>query len=142
MKNTDDVKRYYEQHLAELPEGVLQAVGKILARHRGAEHQISRRLLVELAAVALNTPLRGSKQVANYDRKVRRAIEVLRGRGWLIGNWQGEGYFLIETSEEYDQFREIYTSRAFKLLKTTRRMDDQAERLFGAAGARQLALME
>ena len=65
------------------------------------------------------------------DRAIRKAIDVLRSRGMLICNLgEGSGWFLPATAEEYENFRAVYGSHAFPILKNIREMDRSARRIW------------
>lgn len=134
--------RFYEEYLEQLPEGMRKAVGSTILKFKGAEMPISRMRLAMLVGGRLMIEYHDEKQFGNLDRRMRRAIELLRGSGWLIGSsLEGDGYFMIQTAEEYAQFRAVYTSSAYQVLETAKTMDASAERLFHPQAARQMALL-
>ena len=136
--------QFYEKYLRELPDGLQKSTGRILERFRGADRAISRTKLVMYVASEINYQYHNEKDFANLDRRVRRAIEIMRGSGWLIGSTvSGDGYYICQTWQEYDEFRASYTSSAFQVMETARTMDLAAKRLFGDPNAAsQPALIE
>jgi hypothetical protein len=66
------------------------------------------------------------------DRQVRLAIESLREQGLLICNLlTGDGYYLAETMDEYQEFRRKYASYAVTIFERVRSMDAEAEKRWG-----------
>jgi hypothetical protein len=117
---------FYVSYLMRLPAGFEKFVGEILMEHRGQELAIPRRRLVSMVASKF-------RDVREIDRMVRRAIEKLREDGWLIGmSHSGDGYYLITSQQEYDDFRAAYTKRAYTVLENAKRMDESAKRIFGS----------
>ena len=132
MKNA-----YYQQKLENLPVGVCRTVGDILLERRGIDRAISRKKLIQIVAEKWK-----KSPSVSLDRSVRRAIEVLRTEGWLIGSsLDGEGYYMVTSQEEYAQFRAQYTSRAFQVIETVKSMDMSAKREFGDPAPRQMPLL-
>lgn len=63
------------------------------------------------------------------DRRIRRAIEILRREGMLICNsGDGLGWYLAGDEDEYRAFRQSYGSHAFPIMKTIAQMDKTALR--------------
>ncbi|MAT45340.1 MAG: hypothetical protein CL609_23675 [Anaerolineaceae bacterium] len=127
---------FYKTYLMQLDDHLIYEVGKVLLNHVGMANAIRRDDLVSVIhnrfAGALSEP----------DRKVRRAIEQLRGDGWLIGSSaSGEGYYMIQSQAEYDQFRSQYTARAYQVIETAKQMDEAAGRLFAEPTGKQLSLL-
>ena len=138
------VKRndFYERYLRELPEGLTQTVGKLLLRFRGENRSVSRSWLVSMVAVEMKFVYENQKEFANLDRRVRRAIEILRGSGWLIGSTvSGDGYYICQTWDEYMAFRASYTSAAYKVIETAKLMDRHALQQLGSDAQLQPALI-
>lgn len=132
MKN-----EFYMQYLVRLPAGLEKLVGEIILDHRGQDRAIPRSRLVAMAATRF-------RDVREIDRTVRRAIEKLREDGWLIGmSHSGDGYYLITSPQEYEDFRSAYTKRAYTVLENAKRMDESANRIFGSLqdGPKQLSLI-
>ena len=132
MKN-----EFYMQYLFRLPAGLEKMVGEIILDHRGQDLAIPRTRLVAMVASKF-------RNVREIDRTVRRAIEKLREDGWLIGmSHSGDGYYLITTPQEYEDFRAAYTKRAYTVLENAKRMDESAKRIFGhlETGPKQLSLI-
>lgn len=68
------------------------------------------------------------------DRLMRKAIEDLRKRGFLICHRKGSdgGYYMAANKAEYEDFRSReYKSRIVSLADTLRMMDKSAELQFG-----------
>ena len=69
------------------------------------------------------------------DRAMRKAIEELRKKGFLVchGGKDGvEGYYMAASKAEYEAFRvREYKSRIISLAETLREMDKAAEAKFG-----------
>ena len=97
-----------------------------IKRHVGRKNAIGR---WELVAKIYGAVLPQDQNDSNpADRLIREAVARLRKRGVLIcdmGN--GQGRYLAETIEEYQQFRIKYSSRAYEILETLREMDKAAE---------------
>ncbi len=132
MKN-----EFYMQYLFRLPHGLEKMVGEIILDHRGRDRAIPRPRLVAMAASKF-------RDVREIDRTVRKAIEQLREDGWLIGmSHSGDGYYLITSQQEYDDFRAAYTKRAYTVLENAKRMDESAKRIFGSLqdGPKQMSLI-
>ena len=128
--------QFYEKYLRELPDGLQKSTGRILERFRGADRAISRTKLVMYVASEIKFEYHSERDFANLDRRVRRAIEIMRGSGWLIGSTvSGDGYYICQTWQEYDEFRASYTSSAFQVMETARTMDLAAKKLFGDPNA-------
>ena len=128
---------FYMQYLYRRPVGLERLVGEIILDHRGQDLAIPRTRLVAMVASKF-------RDVSEIDRTVRRAIEKLREDGWLIGmSHSGDGYYLITTPQEYEDFRAAYTKRAYTVLENAKRMDESAKRIFGhlETGPKQLSLI-
>lgn len=71
----------------------------------------------------------------NTDRPTRLAIQDLRNDGTLIlssSHGEFKGYFMANTQEEYEEFREHnFRSRAMSILVTDRAMAREARKQFG-----------
>lgn len=68
------------------------------------------------------------------DRPMRKAIEELRKKGYLICHRKGKGggYYFARSKSEYEDFRvREYRSRIISLADTMRKMDQAAEERFG-----------
>lgn len=123
-------KTYYERYLSKLPEGIKRCVAEILLDHRGKENAISRRDLVSQTLIMLgeNPLLMTPEQLAAKDRKVRRAVELIRNDVILVGSsLGGEGYFLITTQEEWSEFFNQFTKPHRSALETAYKMKPVAE---------------
>ncbi len=115
---------FYLTYIKNLPAGVEKWVAETMLQHRGKEMSLPRTRLVAMAASRFS-------HVQEIDRKVRRAIEMLREDGWLIGmSHAGDGYFLIISREEYEEFRDQYTRRAYTIIGNAEKMDLAAKRVF------------
>lgn len=127
--------QFYLDYLIKLDPGLKKFVADQILSHRGLDMAIPRRRFAALAATR-------HPEIKDIDRAVRKAIEDLRGDGWLVGMTQdGDGYFLITTKEEYEVFRDQFTKRAYKVIETTKAMDESARRVFASEEARQLSLI-
>jgi hypothetical protein len=101
---------------------VVYAVGKIILEHVGLANAIRREDLVD------EVVRRVGKDLATPDRKVRRAIEILRGDRWLIGaSASGDGYYKVSTMEEFEEFIKNYTSRAYQVIRNAEQMREGAK---------------
>jgi hypothetical protein len=130
MKN-----EFYVQYLVQLPEGLERFVAETLLNHRGQDLAIPRVRLVGMAASKF-------PNIREIDRTVRRAIEKLREKGWLIGmSHKGDGYFLITNKGEYEEFRDQYVKLAKKTFENAASMDATAKRLFSGIESKQLRLI-
>lgn len=126
---------YYLNYLRNLEPGVEKWVAEMILQHRGKEMAIPREHLVGMAASRF-------PKYQEIDRKVRRAIEILREGGWLIGmSHEGEGYFLIISRDEYEEFRDQYTKRAYTIIENAKRMDAAVRRVFSDDDAIQVRLL-
>jgi len=132
MMDTGQV--FYQKYLREIDDHLVYQVGKIILEHVGLSKAIRREDLVRMIQIRFPS-------LSEHDRKVRRAIEQLRGAGWLIGSsTSGEGYYTISSQAEYEEFRRQYTARAYQVIETTKQMDEAANRLFREQG-QQLSLI-
>lgn len=123
--------RDYEQILAEMPAGLDRAVLRLFSFHRGWDSLITREdLLVQVQKMP------GMK--TTEDRQLRDSIHELRKLGVRICHTElrstdprtGKikltfGYFLAETEQEYQEFRERYGSYARTIWQTIKAMDEK-----------------
>lgn len=115
---------WYLTYLTRLPAGLERFVAQLILDHRGKELAIRRERLVAMAASRFH-------DIQEVDRTVRRAIEKLREDGWLIGmSHNGDGYYLITSRAEYDEFRDQYVKRAYTIIEKANQMDAVAKRVF------------
>jgi hypothetical protein len=67
----------------------------------------------------------------HFDRRIRKVVELMRGKGHLICNLgNGRGWFLAGSEEEYRAFRSVYGSHAFPIMDTIHAMDKAATELW------------
>lgn len=67
-----------------------------------------------------------------YDRAVRKSIERLRQNGHHICNrGNGAGYYIADSREEYEKFKEYYLGPAYPKFQAVKVMDAEAERRWG-----------
>lgn len=99
----------------------------VVRMHRGQDNAIGR---WDLCIKLFGEDAVFSRSDTNtYDRNIRRCVERLRRRGYIICNLgNGDGYFLAVTKEDYQRFRAAYGAHAFPIMETIREMDKAAER--------------
>lgn len=67
-----------------------------------------------------------------YDRAVRKSIERLRQHGHHICNrGNGAGYYIADSREEYEKFKEYYLGPAYPKFQAVKVMDVEAEKRWG-----------
>jgi hypothetical protein len=109
-----------------MSDSLMSAAGKILEGRLGLDRALKRS---EILSYLQELPL----YCETTDRMVRGAIEDLRQAGWMICNMANDsGYFLAESSQEYQEFRRLYVSYATTILSRVRAMDKTAENKWGA----------
>jgi hypothetical protein len=108
-----------------------RAVLFILHQHKGLENAIKRWDLVErvFGKDAVIEPLRNNNNA--YDRQVRDSIERWRSQGQHICNIGDGGYFIANSREEFEKFKEYYLSAAYRKLSNMAMMDVTADKRFG-----------
>ena len=113
----------YQSLIDQMPLGLEKVILRILDGCRGKDNAIRR---IELLKVIHDTSLPG--MVTVDDRKVRESIELLRRKGLRICNvFAGDGYFIAETEQEYQEFKVKYTAYARSIFITTKAMDECKE---------------
>ena len=97
-----------------------------LAHHVGKLNAIDRWVLaVRIFGTGADIPKSDDN---HFDRRIRRVVEVLRGRGNLICNLgDGRGWYLAGSDEEYRAFRAVYGSHALPIMETIHAMDKRAQ---------------
>jgi len=121
MKTNHD----YEVWVYSDPQGLEQAVLRVLESRRGRQKAIGRNELTAL--------VRRLGQPAS-ERQVREVIKHLRRQGYLICSAPGAdgGYYWADTLEEYREFRNMeYAAKIADMSETLRKMDQAAEKIFG-----------
>ena len=67
-----------------------------------------------------------------YDRAVRKSIERLRQAGQHICNrGNGAGYYIADSREEYERFKEYYLGPAYPKFMAAKKMDEAADARWG-----------
>jgi hypothetical protein len=110
----------------KLPDGLEVAVWQLLELRRGVEK------IIGGAALTREVQRLGFPRI--NQRLVREAIRLLRRKGHLICSMPGTkgGYWIAESREEYEAFRqEEILSRISDLAETMHAMDASAKRTFG-----------
>lgn len=116
----------YETIQITTPEDLDDRVLTVLQSHRGKDHRISRRSLVD--AVFGFDPgdnLANSKE----DRQIREAIARLQETHPILSSSGDGGYWLPGSAEEINEYAAEINSRAMKLLEKSRRLLAQAQTL-------------
>jgi hypothetical protein len=127
---------FYRIFIMSLPEGLKRDLAQVLLQHRGIGMAIPRTELVGLFASKYPT-------IRDIDRAIRVAISQLRDENWMIGmSHGGEGYFLVTSMEEFENFIEDYTQRAYTVIEKSKRMRETALQVFGAKKPRQMSLID
>lgn len=117
----------YQENAGRLTPGLTALVEQILNTHMGKAAMFDR---VDLLELVHQTP--GYERIT--DRKMRRAIELLRQKGVRIchhslmvkkagKSYEVFGYYLAADELEYLDFREKFTTYAESIAATTMAMD-------------------
>ena len=126
---------FYQKYLLKIDDHLVYTVGKIILEHVGLENAIRRVDLVDEVQRRMGIAL------SNPDRKIRKAIEILRGDRWLIGaSASGDGYFKVSNMEEFEEFDKNYTGRAYQIIHNSNEMREGAKAEF-EQNAKQLSLI-
>lgn len=118
----------YETIQLTTPEDLDDRILLVLQTHRGKDHRISRRSLVEAIfgiAVDPDENLANSKE----DRQIREAIARLQETYPILSSSGDGGYWLPGSAEEINEYAAEINSRAMKLLEKSRRLVAQAQTL-------------
>lgn len=131
------MKKFNLEDLIEnLPAGLDRAILRVLSHHQGEDNGINvKEFLMDLARLGFNyVSYDGEGKPVYNDRPVRAQITLMRKNGFLIGAQPGKGYYLIQSREEYEDFRQAeYGSKIADMSETMRAMDREAEVRFGRA---------
>lgn len=104
----------------------------IVNQHRGEENAILRWDLVGMVfgADVVILPMRTNNNP--YDRRVRDSIERWRAAGQHLANaGDGNGYYMANTREEYERFKQYYLGAAYRKLQVVYVMDEVANERWG-----------
>lgn len=127
---------FYRSFIESLPNSLKKDVAQVLLQHRGKEMAIPRVQLVGLFASKY-------RNIKDIDRAIRFAIGQLRDDHWMIGmSHSGDGYFLVTNMDEFDQFIEDYTERAYTVIEKSKRMRETALQVFGVKKPTQMSLID
>lgn len=120
-------RQFYEELISQMPHGLERALLRVLSYHIGNDKAISKPdLLADLARMGFRV----------HERQARKAIELLRNNGHLIGASSGDGgYYIIANEDEYNDYVAEETSRATKILERLRAQDALAKKVFSRTSA-------
>lgn len=103
------------------PPGLADIVFDLLKWHKGYAQAFERNLLLSNCKKRMNCD----------DTDLRLAIQELREQGVMIcGSKKGDGYFIANTLQEYETWRNNYTAPAFTVLKAVKATDLTARKEF------------
>lgn len=69
-----------------------------------------------------------AKRYGTNERQIRLYIQAMRNNGIRVcSDSSGRGYWIAKTTAEYERFRAEYGSRATKIFKTIKAMDEATE---------------
>ncbi len=124
------MKKTYSDIQAAAPEDIDDRVFTALAPHVGKNNAISRRALIE---AVFGRKITSGESIANstQDRNIRDAIARLQERHAILSSSGCGGYYLPANWEEVTRFASEIVSRARKLERKARRLEQLAAADFG-----------
>jgi hypothetical protein len=116
---------YYDNLIRTMPAGLERAVVQILKNHIGKENALH---LDQLAIFLIDLGFHAEK------RQIRIAIRNLRREQWLIGALPSEGYYIISSKAEFNEFVDKeFKPKITDMAETLRIMRNSANERFGEA---------
>lgn len=104
----------------------------VMMMHRGERNAIQRWSLVKriYGDDAVSDESQNDENL--YDRAVRKSIERLRQAGQHICNrGNGAGYYIADSREEYERFKQYYLGPAYPKFMAAKVMDEAADARWG-----------
>lgn len=103
----------------------------VLMMHRGENNAIQRWSLIKrIYGDDVETDEIDNNNL--YDRAVRNSIQRLRESGQHICNrGNGAGYYIADSRDEYERFKEYYLGPAYPKFIAAKKMDEAADARWG-----------